>query len=187
MKIREFPVMMNYKATVEELIGGGNLGVGWGEKMLNSKNFPAIMPKERDVRYLQEKSIYLINFGKATGTDKAMEDLREIHLISGMGLKPAGIFDVLALNRTYPASPGMKKEYSLGGLAIVALGSLLKREGADSFWAPVLTCDDEFENPFERRRTIHLNSTEYFDERRGKIVKFDDFWPKHCSFAAVLE
>lgn len=186
MKIREFPVMMNYRATVEELIESGNLKIGWGGNMLDSQNFPPIMPKSKDSRYLQEKSIYVINFGEATSTDKVKEDLKRVQPIRGMNLKPADIFEVLTLNRTYPASPGIKQEYSLAGLSIVALNILLAKMGETGVYlAPVLICDDEFKNPFEKSRIISLNSTEFFDVHTREVKKIKDWWPGRCSFAAV--
>jgi len=180
MKIREFPVMMDYRATVEELIGGGNLAMGWGEEMLISKNFPPIMPKERKLYFLQEKSIFAVTLGEPTNTDKILQNL------GAENLMPGNIFDILTLNRTYPASPGIKQKYSLGGLSIVALGSLLKRDEANAYLAPVLECEDRRESPFGKR-TIHLNSTEFFDKHKGEVTKMDDWWPEHISFAAVLK
>ena len=68
---------MNYKNTCEELIEGGNLDMGYGgeEGLINSKNFPPILRKD-NVRFLQEKDIYVINFSKAMETDEVITELK---------------------------------------------------------------------------------------------------------------
>ena len=167
---------MDCRSTVEELISGGNLEVGYG--LIDSQNFPPIMGRERK-RFLQYKEIHLINNGPID-TDRAIENLKQITL------RPADIFDLLTLNRTYPASPGVKKVYSLSGMSIIALGSLLAVKGKEGLQlAPILNCGEDRKNPLDTRRYIHLNDTEYYDEREKKVKKFDDWWPDYW-FAAVL-
>ncbi|MEK9168313.1 MAG: hypothetical protein AAB698_00740 [Patescibacteria group bacterium] len=177
--VRSYRVVMNYKNTCEELIEGGNLDMGYGgeEGLINSKNFPPIVGKD-NVRFLQEKDIYVINFSKAMETDEVITELKKLEY------QPADIFELLTLNRTYPASIGIKKCFSLNGTHIIALGSLLEfPENKNLYLAPILSCEEGEDNM--KRRTIHLNLTEYFDEFEKKVKKFNDWWPEKSCFAAT--
>ncbi|MEK7493672.1 MAG: hypothetical protein AAB630_00795 [Patescibacteria group bacterium] len=187
MKIRSFPVLMNYRATVEELIVGGNIAVHVSDELINkvsSEGFTPRMKKNITVRFLQEKTVSVISFGENIGTDEG------VSRIKSMGMRPADIFELLTLNRTYPASPGIRKEYMLLG-SIVALGSLLPKmhkgvrvKGA--FLAPLLSCEDSKKRFPMERRNLRLNLTEYVDDFNGSMKKCDDWWPVITQFAAVL-
>ena len=182
VKTRVFPVMSDYRATVEEMIEGGNLQTGAWHECFNSQIFPPKMPKERKERYLQYKEITLTSTNESIGTDGALE------LIEKMELRPADIFDLLTLNRTYPASPGIKKFYSLSGMSIIALGSLLPDKNKKMLQlAPVLFCRENKENPLDSlRRLIYLNQVEFYDTIKKKVKKSGDWWSKGTWFAATL-
>lgn len=186
MKIRNFPVLMDYRTTVEELIAGGNIAVQVPDELIDkvsSKGFPPHM-KKNAVRFLQEKTLSVISFGEKIGTDEG------ISRIKSMGMRPADIVELLALNRTYPESPGIKKAYMLHG-SIVALGSLLPRmhngiRVKGVFLAPLLSCGDSERRLLIKRRDLRLNLTEYVDHD-GSAKKYDDWWPVITQFAAVKE
>lgn len=187
MRIRSFPVLMDYRTTIEELIAGGNIEVKVSEELINqvsSKGFPPHM-KKNAVRFLQEKTVSVISFEKNISTDEAVSRIED------EGLRPADIFELLTLNRTYPESPGIKKAYVLRG-GIVALGSLLSKmhngtRVKDAFLAPLLCCGDSEHRFPMKRRDLRLNLTEYVDDFNGSVKKCDDWWPIITQFAAVLK
>lgn len=185
MIIRSYVALMDYRATIEELISGGNIEVSVQSELvslLTSESIPPIMSKSRKNRFLQEVSISIVSFAEKIGTEAATRKMKE------MGLCPADIFNLLTLNRTYPASPGIKSEYALYG-SIVSLGTILPKryngkilEGVGL--APILSCEDGPRDPLKRRE-LSLNLTEYVNDLDGLVRKYEDWWPIGTQFVCM--
>lgn len=189
MKERVFHVLMDYRCTVEELISGGNVKVlvsPESEYLLTSASIPSIMSKNEQVRFLQEIPITIVSFAKKVTTKTVIKEAKKA------GLRPANIFELLALNRTYPASPGIKKSYALHR-GVVSLGTLLPKKhkgktikfrGANLL-APLLCCEEGPRDPL-RRRELRLNLTEFVDDIDGSVRESDEWWPVNTQFACTL-
>lgn len=182
-KVYYYDIVMDYRTTVEELISGGNVNVMVTPERANLlTSIPPIMSRDRE-RFLQETSITIMGFNKKIGTRSVIEKIK------AMRLRPADIFHLLTLNRTYPASPGIKKEYALQGMHIVALGTLLpnkhdKRLLQGVNLTPILECEDSPRDPLKRRE-LRLNLTEYVCDWDGRVEKSDDWWPAGTQFACT--
>lgn len=187
MIIRSYVALMDYRATIEELISGGNIEVSVQPELvslLTSESIPPIMSKSRKNRFLQEVSISVVSFAEKIGTEAVIRKMKE------MGLCPADVFNLLTLNRTYPASPGIKSEYALHG-GIVSLGTILPKryngkilEGVGL--APILLCEDSPRGPLPlRRRELILNLTENVDDLNGLVKECEDWWPIGTQFVCM--
>lgn len=179
-------VSMDYRATIEELITGGNIDIMVRPELIStftSSNIPPIMRKSSN-RFSQEVPISLISFMKPVGTEEAFREIKKL------GLIPADIFDLLTLNKTYPASPGIKKAYSLQNSSIISLGTLFpyKHDGkpvVKAKLAPILACEETDRDPL-RRRHLRLNLTKFIDDITGLVKETDDWWPIATKFACKL-
>lgn len=186
---RCYSVLRDYRATVEELISGGNIEILVHENLIKnftSSRVPPVMNKDEKKHYLQEKQIYIISFSKNISTNDAIQKGGEQDLV------PADIFDLLALNNTYPQSPGIKKEYALPE-GIIALGTLFPKEHngkivKGAYLAPLLLSKKCCNNcSLTRRRVALLNLTVYVDDLSGCIKESSGWWPTITHFAYKLK